>query len=139
VGGSTTGDIALAQSLDKMGQPLYRSQPPTGFSETAEAWVNAGALVNRINFGLALASNRIRGTTVDVSHYVSPAAAKDPQAALDALASVILGHRLGAESRATLLNALREAGGDTAHGQQRPVDPKMIAGLLLGSPEFQKQ
>jgi len=139
VGGSTTGDIALAQSLDRMGQPLYRSQPPTGFPETAEAWVNAGALVNRINFGLALASNRIRGTTVDVSHYVSPAAAKDPQAALDALASVILGHRLGAESRATLLNALREAGGDTAHGQQRPVDPKMIAGLLLGSPEFQKQ
>src|SRR5205085_1314236 len=51
----------LARALDQLGEPLYRCNPPTGFAEHAAPWVSAGALVNRINFGLALASNRIRG------------------------------------------------------------------------------
>ncbi len=139
LGGTTNGDVALAQAMAPMGQPLYRSQPPTGFPETAESWINAGALVNRINFGLALAANRIRGTTVDVARYVTPAAAKDPAAELDTLAPIILGRSLSAASRRTLLGGLAEVSGDTAHGERHPVDPKMVAGLLLGSPEFQKQ
>ncbi len=139
VGGSTTGDIALAQALDRMGQPLYRSQPPTGFAETAESWVNAGALVSRLNFALGLASNRIRGTAVDLSRYVPRGTAKDPQAQLDALALAILGGSLTAESRQTMLAAVGQASGEPVHGERRPVDPRMVAGLLLGSPEFQKQ
>src|SRR5215467_15037167 len=139
LGGTTNGDIALAQALDRMGEPLYRSQPPTGFPESAEAWVNAGALVNRINFGLALAANRIRGTNVDVSKYVKPAAKNSPDAVLDSLSSVILGRPLEPPTRVAVREALAEAAGEEAHGQKRTPDPLMVAGLLLGSPEFQKQ
>ena len=139
LGGTTNGDIALAQALDRMGEPLYRSQPPTGFPESAEAWVNAGALVNRINFGLALAANRIRGTNVDVSRYVKPAAKNNPDAVLDSLSSVILGRPLEPPTRVALRDALAEAAGEEAHGKKRTPDPLMVAGLLLGSPEFQKQ
>jgi uncharacterized protein (DUF1800 family) len=139
LGGTTNGDIALAQALDQMGEPLYRSQPPTGFPETAEAWVNAGGLVNRINFGIALATNRLRGTKVDVSRQVTAVAPGNLDALLDSLSLAILGRAPAASTRNTLRQALTEVAGEGAHGQRRPPDPPMIAGLLLGSPEFQKQ
>jgi len=41
--------------------PLYFCQPPTGYKDTAEAWVNSGALIGRMNFALALAANTYRG------------------------------------------------------------------------------
>jgi hypothetical protein len=47
-----------------MGMPLYLCQPPTGYAETADAWVSSGSLVNRINFALALAANRVGGVRV---------------------------------------------------------------------------
>ena len=44
-----------------MGEPLYLCQPPTGYADTAEAWVNAGALLARVNFAVALTEGRGRG------------------------------------------------------------------------------
>ena len=37
-----------------LGMPLYGCQPPTGYSMTADAWVNTGALLNRMNFAVQL-------------------------------------------------------------------------------------
>jgi|CXWL01.1.fsa_nt_gi uncharacterized protein (DUF1800 family) len=48
-----------------MGQPLYRYGAPTGFPDRAEQWVSSGALLARMNFGLALAGGRIVGVVVD--------------------------------------------------------------------------
>jgi len=45
------------RSLQQLGMPLYMCQPPTGYADTADAWVNTGALVNRMNFALRLARN----------------------------------------------------------------------------------
>jgi uncharacterized protein (DUF1800 family) len=39
-----------------LGMPLYGCQPPTGYSMTADAWVNTGSLLNRMNFALQLVS-----------------------------------------------------------------------------------
>ena len=49
-----------------MGQPLYAYQAPTGFPDRAEAWVNTGSLLNRMNFGLQLAANRVKGVSLDL-------------------------------------------------------------------------
>ena len=46
--------------------PLYQAQPPTGYADTADAWVNAGGLVNRMNFAVALADNRMPGVRVEL-------------------------------------------------------------------------
>jgi uncharacterized protein (DUF1800 family) len=54
----------LARQVAELGMPLYQCQPPTGYKDTADAWVNTGALVGRMNFGLALAANKIRGVVV---------------------------------------------------------------------------
>jgi uncharacterized protein (DUF1800 family) len=69
----------LARQVALMGQPLYKCQPPTGYADTAEAWISAGMLVNRIAFGGALAAGKIPGVTADPSR-LAPAA-PDPVAA----------------------------------------------------------
>ncbi|MEO7292507.1 MAG: DUF1800 domain-containing protein [Ginsengibacter sp.] len=51
---------------DKMGQKMYFYQAPTGFPDKGQYWINTGALLNRMNFGLAIASQRIAGTRLDL-------------------------------------------------------------------------
>lgn len=62
---STGADVnsgrALVRALQELGMPLYQCQPPTGYKDTADAWVNTGALVNRMNHALALANGTIPG------------------------------------------------------------------------------
>jgi uncharacterized protein (DUF1800 family) len=55
------------QWVAKIGQPLYAYQAPTGYPDRAESWVNTGSLLNRMNFGLQLASGRVRGVNVDLA------------------------------------------------------------------------
>ena len=129
-------DVALpiARQLALMGEPLYLCQPPTGYSDTAEAWVNTGALVARLNFALQLAADRLPGTQTDLRHLISPEDAADSQRSVDALACAFLGGDLSAETRRTVGQRLAET--------PAPADDTrlaMIAGLILGSPEFQRQ
>ena len=58
---------ALIRALMEMGMPLYLCQPPTGYGDTAEAWVSSGALVTRINFAVALAGGQLRGVQLPAS------------------------------------------------------------------------
>ena len=51
----------LVQAVRQLGMPLYMCQPPTGYADRAEAWVNTGALLNRMNFAVQLVSGRMRG------------------------------------------------------------------------------
>ncbi|HYO20819.1 MAG TPA: DUF1800 domain-containing protein [Flavisolibacter sp.] len=54
------------QWIAKMGQRLYNYQAPTGFPDRGQYWINTGSLLNRMNIGLAFASNRIAGVKVDL-------------------------------------------------------------------------
>lgn len=56
--------VPLARELQRIGQPLYFAQPPTGWSDDAGAWVNSGALLNRMNFALALTSGKLPGVRI---------------------------------------------------------------------------
>src|SRR5436190_5662033 len=57
--------LPLVRAMQQLGMPLYFCQPPTGYKDTADGWVNTGALVARMNFALALASNQLPGVLVD--------------------------------------------------------------------------
>ena len=67
---STSAQVAAPQALyqwiAKMGQPLYNYQAPTGFPDRGAHWINTGSLLNRMNFGLAFASGRIAGTSINL-------------------------------------------------------------------------
>jgi uncharacterized protein (DUF1800 family) len=54
----------LSRRLGVMGMPLYMQQPPTGYKDTAEAWVSTGGLLARMNLALDLAAGRLRGVKV---------------------------------------------------------------------------
>jgi uncharacterized protein (DUF1800 family) len=62
--GSTDGSRPLTQMIARMGQPLYQCQPPAGYPDRGGHWMSHGAVLERLNFAAALASNRISGTTV---------------------------------------------------------------------------
>ncbi len=66
----------LENALRQMGMPLYGCVPPTGYKWEASDWVSTGALVDRMNFALNLAANRLPGITVDWS--ADPSAAQQP-------------------------------------------------------------
>jgi uncharacterized protein (DUF1800 family) len=54
-----------AQLVARLGQPIFGHQAPNGWPETSEAWMNTGAILNRINFGMAAAANRIPGASLE--------------------------------------------------------------------------
>jgi uncharacterized protein (DUF1800 family) len=60
-GADVSDALPLVQAVRQLGMPLYLCQPPTGYADRAEAWVNTGALLNRMNFALQLVSGRMRG------------------------------------------------------------------------------
>jgi uncharacterized protein (DUF1800 family) len=68
--------------ITKMGQKLYFYQAPTGFPDKATYWINTGSLLNRMNFGLALASKRIPGVQFDLAALNNN---HEPESADDAL------------------------------------------------------
>ena len=63
-GAEVRSALPLARELRDMGMPLYFCQPPTGYDDTSATWVSAGALVNRMNFAVALGKNEIRGVRI---------------------------------------------------------------------------
>jgi hypothetical protein len=193
LGADTNGGPQMHQWIARMGQPLYGFQTPNGYSDVAENWVNTGALLERMNFALALVSNRIPGTRVDLSRFVGDMAgdkAVDKAKLLDRFVNLIVGGEISAKTRETLLKQLNEQvtlpalprmqtasssapvnpfetafqrgnlpgpGGPQQQQQQQDRQPQQqrqlasisaaaienplvkIAGLLLGSPEFQRQ
>jgi uncharacterized protein (DUF1800 family) len=56
--------LPLVRALQQLGMPLYQCQPPTGYKDTADAWMNTGALVGRMNFSARLSGNKMPGTTL---------------------------------------------------------------------------
>ena len=91
--------LPLAQSLERLGMPLYGCQPPTGYKWDAETWLNSAALVNRMNFALLLAANKVNGATIDTTALV----AKAPVRVVAADAGVDDVQRKEAELEAVLL------------------------------------
>jgi uncharacterized protein (DUF1800 family) len=186
--------VPLAQSLEKLGMPLYGMQTPNGYSWTEQSWINTGDLVNRMNFALALSNDRVAGVQTDWTGLLGtglpggtapaihqaaltkgPASATGESSVVESsvqslkeakLESVLLGQPASDRTRATVLAQLQ----DPAMQQQAaknfsirpnefepmaqvlnpvtrnkparlPMDQQAaaMAGLLLGSPEFQRR
>jgi uncharacterized protein (DUF1800 family) len=64
VDGTTDGNRQVMQAIGRMGQPLYQCQPPAGYPDVGEHWMGNAAILERLNFAVALASNHIPGTIV---------------------------------------------------------------------------
>ncbi|HEY3836222.1 MAG TPA: DUF1800 domain-containing protein [Bryobacteraceae bacterium] len=160
---ATNADIdygfLIVQQLNVMGEPLYRKVEPTGYSLKNADWLNSAALLGRMNFSLALVSNRIPGIKVDLTPYQD---AKDPNTVAHALLMTDLSERakqaiqMGvdnpeilqqvndrSEPRVQDANMMGMGRGRRGMDGFAPaaVNNKtaLLAGLTLGSPDFQRR
>ena len=135
------GAFELARASAEIGEPLYQAQPPTGYKETAEAWVNSGALLARMNFALALASGRYPQIDVGLGALVTGVDRRQPETVLDRLLAALVGHA-APETRAVLAAQLthpqiaRRTPDDVGPAD---TDVAKLAALVIGSPEFQRR
>jgi uncharacterized protein (DUF1800 family) len=132
--------MPLVQWVGRIGEPLYQCQPPTGYADNAEAWVNTGALLNRLNFSLTLAGNKVRGSRADVSSLLG-VDATEPKVALERALQIFLGGQASPTTLETLQKQL-----DSPQVLQaklddpvKKVDLGVVTGLVLGAPEFQRR
>ena len=145
--------LPLLQVLNRMGMPLYGAQPPTGYSTKSETWVNSSALLNRMNFALALASGRLPGVRTDAQRLLSPAegdgkqtaaavqSPQDPRTALALLENALLAGDVSRQTHDTILKQLNDPQitGRVLDDAARPPNIALITALILGSPEFQRR
>jgi uncharacterized protein (DUF1800 family) len=128
--------LPLTRQLNNMGMPLYGAQPPTGYSMKAETWVSSSALLNRMNFALALTSGKVRGVKVNAAQLAgSNPAPSDPSVTLSALEASILVGGVSQQTHDSIAAQVETSGKKVSPSP----DVTMIAGLLLGSPEFQRR
>jgi uncharacterized protein (DUF1800 family) len=141
VGAEVEVPLLLVQWTSRIGQPLYQCEPPTGYSAKSDAWVNTGALLSRMNFSLALTSNRLRGAQVNIDSLFGSDTAANPHATLDRAIQVLLGGQASQQTRDTLEKQLDDPQilQATLDDKVKQVNAAMIAGLVLGSPEFQRR
>jgi len=137
-GAEVTDAMPIAHELQNMGMPLYAMQPPTGYSMKADAWVNSSALLGRMNFALALTSGKIKGVQVDSEQLPGRS---DPQQALAALENVLLSGDVSKQTDNVIAARLQDSkiSRRKLDDPARPPNISLIAGLLLGSPEFQRR
>jgi hypothetical protein len=103
-----------AQVVARLGQPLFLHQAPNGWPERGDAWINTGAILNRINFGLAMASGALPGARPERwTRYGELAAAPRP-AQVDAVISGFLGGEASVETRGVLLAGVNPLLGECA-------------------------
>jgi hypothetical protein len=108
MGGETVGGMQVSQFIARMGQPLYLYQPPTGYPDRAEQWVNTGSLLERLNFGLALSANRVRGTTVDMKRVAPGIESAKSEQVMERAIAVLLNGEVSQQTRAVLDRQLKE-------------------------------
>ncbi len=154
-GAEITNTQPLVNALNQMGMPLYACVPPTGYAAKADEWVSTGALVTRMNFALSLATNHYGGIKTDWTS-VNPTET-DPHVSEQILESRLIPTGVSDQTRTAVLNqaatqAPTRSSGPPLHTQvaAKPVNPaaqaaalerqnEQLAGLLLGSPEFQRR
>jgi uncharacterized protein (DUF1800 family) len=112
---------AIVAALRDLGMPPYLCQPPTGYADTADSWVNTGALLGRMNYAMQMVNVRSRGVQVDAAKLIGPGTS---DGRYDALASTLLGAPMSDATRAQV---------------EKATTAQQAAALILGSPEFQRR
>jgi len=168
-GGEVVHPAALVEAIGQLGMPLYGCQTPNGYSWMADAWLNSGELLDRMNFSLALADNNA-GTVMGWDKLMGidgqPGVTGDAKEAK--LEELLLDGAVSDRTRSVVLTQLAQQQGAATGNGQRPQAPKpvnfvrprefgqllqsvaplpppgdqqaaLLGGLLLGSPDFQRR
>jgi len=125
---------SLNWHIYEMGEPLFACTPPTGYKEVSSSWVSPGALIERLNFAMALTQQQLSDIHFDSKTILGTADLDRPDAVLDQSASVLLQNNISASTRKVLEQTALPAPGDS-----KTVNPNKLIALMIGSPEFQRK
>ena len=155
----TDADPSVVNLIGRMGQPLFGRVTPDGYADRAEQWLSSGAMVARFNFASALATNRLKGTSINLTALLSGSDREGSDAVTAQLAKLTVMGDLSPNTRAALVKVLGK-GPEKGNSSQAPPNSATVAvgyesngpaaggtppyaaellTLLLGSPEFQRR
>jgi uncharacterized protein (DUF1800 family) len=137
-GADVTSALLLNNQIQRLGEPLYRKVEPNGYPIANADWVSSASLLDRMNFALALAHNRVPGVKVDLARW-GTISQKDPME----LARMILEQDPSDQTKSAIekMLAAKDLQLELAQNAKAgaPQIPSLIGGLSLGSPEFQRR
>lgn len=93
-----------AQIVARLGQPIFGRQTPDGWPDHGDAWMNTGAILNRINFGLSLAAGQVPGARLASLPQYQAIRALSRTQQVDSVVKMMLGGQVSAETRQVLLS-----------------------------------
>ena len=128
VNGDVDTALQMANLLNTMGEPLYRKQEPTGYTNRGGDWLNSASLLARMNFASNLTQGRIAGVKVDAAQFAGETAQVEHNILLTDVSPV----------SQQAIDAGLDLAKQTAKPGQNTV-PTLVAGLTLGSPDFQRR
>jgi uncharacterized protein (DUF1800 family) len=118
----------------ELGEPLFACTPPTGYPEVSKNWVSPGALIERLNFAMALTEHKISDVQFDPKSILNGTDLDKPDDVLNKSVTVLLQNNITDATRKVLETTVLPANGDG-----KTVDSGKLIALLIGSPEFQRK
>ena len=119
-----------AQAIAYLGEPLFGHQAPNGYPETGDAWMNTGAILNRINFGMAVAANRIPGVSVAALPGIDTLRNAARGSQVDAVISILLSGSASPDTRAVLMKGENPLAADAS--QTESIENSMTSAGMDG-------
>jgi len=117
-----------------LGEPLFGCAPPTGYPEVSRTWVSPGALIERLNFALALTEQKVSDVKFDPQSLFSGIDLDQPNAVLDHAVDTLLQGRVSDATRKVLEQTVVPQ-----PGADKTVNANKLVALIIGSPEFQRK
>ena len=115
-----------AQLVARLGQPIFGRQTPDGWPDHGDAWMNTGAILNRINFGLSLAAGQIPGAKLANWVAFDSLRVLPRQQQVDGVVKYMFGGQVSAETRDVLMSGanpmLSKPGAADANGMAVAAD-----------------
>jgi uncharacterized protein (DUF1800 family) len=117
-----------------LGEPLFGCAPPTGYSEVSTTWVSPGALIERLNFALALTEQKVSDVRFNPETVFGNIDLDRPDDVLNRAVDVLLQGRVSDSTKQVLQQTAVPQDGDN-----KTVNPAKLVALIIGSPEFQRK
>ena len=155
----TDGNRPLIDWITKMGQPIFGHITPEGYPDQSDEWLSSGSLLVRFNFANALATNKIKGTKIEIPKILGETAPEDSPAVIARLTDLVLANEITARTKEQIFKtadaeaeaakkaqekqATEAANNKNAKPKILPVKPldtvAQLLTLVIGSPEFQRK
>ncbi len=119
-----------AQIVARLGQPIFGRQTPDGWPDRGDAWMNTGAILNRINFGLSLAAGQVPGAQLKGWSGFDSLRVLSREQQVDGVVKSMLGGQVSAETREVLMSGENPMLGKTPNdvNGMAPADSSQMMG-----------